>query len=79
MKIKLIEEWKVAHKYWTTRIFAIVLLFPDIYSGIVALGWSEELPEPAKWTLRAIGAIGLVARHIKQSFDKMKDGENEPS
>ncbi|MNC79139.1 hypothetical protein D3C75_1315410 [compost metagenome] len=43
-------------------VFGLVTVFPDIYDAIAAMGWMDELPDPAKWSIRALGALGVIAR-----------------
>ncbi|WP_295548596.1 hypothetical protein [uncultured Pseudacidovorax sp.] len=70
MKLRPIPEWKKAAKLASVQVFAVLGLFPDIYNGIAALGWLEELPPTAKWCIRGLAAIGIAARLIRQ--DKLK-------
>lgn len=65
-KIKLVEDWYNAHKFLSVWMFAAIGAFPDIYHAVVALGWSDELPEAAKWSLRAMATIGIAFRLIRQ-------------
>lgn len=62
----LIDNWHKAWKMFSFWIFVAIGAFPDIYSAVVALGWSDELPDAAKWALRAMAVIGISARLIKQ-------------
>ena len=64
--MKLIDDWKQAWKLHSVQVFAVVALLPDIYNGIAAMGWLDQLPGPAMWTMRALGAIGIAARVLKQ-------------
>jgi hypothetical protein len=62
----LIDDWRRAWRLFSVQLFALVALFPDMYDGIAALGWMDQLPEQARWAIRAMGAVGIVARVIKQ-------------
>ena len=66
MKLELIENWRRAWKFASVQVFAFIALMPDIYNGIAALGWMDELPEPAKWVIRGLGAAGVVARVLRR-------------
>jgi uncharacterized membrane protein len=66
MKLELIEGWRRAWKFASVQVFALVALLPDIYNGVAALGWMDELPEAAKWTIRTAGAVGVVARIVRK-------------
>lgn len=66
MKLELIEGWRRAWKFASVQMFAAIALLPDIYNGVAALGWMDELPEPAKWVIRAAGALGVVARIVRK-------------
>ncbi|MGE6331813.1 hypothetical protein [Stenotrophomonas sp. NPDC077659] len=65
MKVELIDGWRRAWRLASVWVFSLVALFPDIYDAIAALNWMDELPDPAKWSIRALGAIGVIARVLK--------------
>ncbi|RLK56223.1 hypothetical protein BCL79_0606 [Stenotrophomonas rhizophila] len=65
MKLQLIDGWHRAWKLASVWVFGLVTVFPDIYDAIAAMGWMDELPEPAKWSIRGLGALGVVARVLK--------------
>lgn len=69
-KPTLIDSWRRSWRLASVQLFAVVALFPDIYDGIAALGWLDELPPEARWPLRALGALGIVARVIQQQPKK---------
>lgn len=62
MKLQLIDNWRKAWKLASVWVFGLVTLFPDIYDAIAAMGWMDELPDQAKWSIRALGAMGVIAR-----------------
>lgn len=62
----LIDDWRRGWRLFSVQLFALVALFPDIYDGIAALGWIDQLPEQARWCIRVLGAAGIAARVIKQ-------------
>ncbi|MCU1054178.1 hypothetical protein JAK47_06470 [Stenotrophomonas maltophilia] len=62
MKLQLIDDWRKAWKLASVWVFGLVTLFPDAYDAIAAMGWMDELPDPAKWSIRALGAMGVIAR-----------------
>lgn len=70
MKLQAIPEWKRAYKLASVRVLAVLVVFPDIYNAIAALGWLEELPIPAKWSIRILAGLGIAARLIKQNAPK---------
>jgi len=65
MKLQLIDGWHRAWKLASVWVFGLVAAFPDIYDAIAAMGWMDELPEPAKWSIRGLGALGVIARVLK--------------
>lgn len=67
--LKLIDNWKQAWRMWTVQISALVLLLPDLYAGVQALGWldSADCPPALAWSIRILGGVGVVARLIRQS------------
>ena len=62
MKLQLIDDWRKAWKLASVWVFGLVCLFPDMYDAIATMGWMDELPDPAKWSIRALGAMGVIAR-----------------
>lgn len=64
--MRLIDDWKQAYRLYSVQLLALLALMPDIYDGIAAFGWMDELPDPAKWIMRALGAAGIVLRVIRQ-------------
>lgn len=47
-------------------MFILIGFFPDLYDGVSAMGWLEELPDPAKWSIRGLASAGIAVRLIKQ-------------
>ncbi|WP_045769536.1 hypothetical protein [Xanthomonas albilineans] len=70
--MRLIDDWHRAYRLASVQVFAAIALLPDAYNGIAALGWLDELPGPAKWTIRAAGAIGVIARLVRQRNTESK-------
>lgn len=66
MKLQLIDNWRRAWKLASVWVFGLITLFPDIYDAIAAMGWMDELPGPAKWSIRALGALGVIARVLSR-------------
>ena len=52
----------------------LIMAMPDIYNAVAALGWIEQLPEPAMWVVRGLAAAGIAARIIKQKSVEVKNG-----
>jgi len=71
MKLQFIPEWKRAGKLASVQVLTLLVIFPDLYNAIAALGWLEELPRAAKWCIRVLAAIGIAARLIKQNTAKV--------
>lgn len=66
MKLQLIDDWRKAWKLASVWVFGLVTLFPDIYDAIAAMGWMDELPELAKWSIRGLGVLGVIARVLSR-------------
>lgn len=66
MKLQLIDNWRRAWKLASVWVFGLITLFPDIYDAIAAMGWMDELPDPAKWSIRALGTLGVIARVLSR-------------
>ncbi len=66
MKLQLIDNWRKAWKLASVWVFGLVTMFPDIYDAIAAMGWMDELPGPAKWSIRALGVMGVIVRVLSR-------------
>lgn len=64
---RLIDEWRKSYKLMSIWVFSAIIAFPDIYDAIALMNWMEELPTPAKWAIRVMGAIGVAVRLIRQT------------
>ena len=69
-----IENWRQCWRLASIRVYALIGLMPDIYNAVAALGWIEQLPEPAMWVVRGLAAAGIAARIIKQKSVEVKNG-----
>lgn len=65
-KFTLIDNWRQAWKLASIRIFAVILILPDVYEYAHTLGWTEELPENFTWIIRGAALLGVVVRLLKQ-------------
>lgn len=72
--MKLIDNWRQCWKMASMWAYVFIGAMPDVYNAIAALGWVEQLPEPAMWTVRAMAAAGIAARIIKQKSVEVKNG-----
>lgn len=64
----LVDEWRQAWKMLSVWAFAVIGIAPDLYSGIVAMGWLDDGNVPAAfvWTLRGLAVLGIGARLLRQ-------------
>lgn len=64
----LVDEWKHCWKMISLWMFALIGVAPDLYSGIVAMGWlqDENVPQAFVWTLRGLAVAGIAGRLLKQ-------------
>lgn len=55
-------------KSYSTWILAIIVAGPDLYQAATSLGMlsDESMPDVVKWSVRALGGIGLLAKFISQ-------------
>lgn len=55
-------------KSYSTWVLAVVLAGPDLYQGATSLGMlaDESMPPAVKWSVRALGGIGLLVKFISQ-------------
>lgn len=69
--ILLIDEIK--HCWKALSVWALVLVgaAPDIYQGVVAMGWldDEGVPPAFVWSIRTLAVLGIVGRYIRQRKD----------
>lgn len=74
--MKLVDEWRHAWKWLSTWVFVLIGISPDLYSGIVAMGWLDDpaLPPAFVWALRILAGLGIFVRLLKQwQVDHPKD------
>jgi hypothetical protein len=72
-KFTLIDNWRQAWKLASIRIFAVILILPDVYDYAHTLGWTEELPESFTWVVRGAALLGVVVRLLKQTEPVKED------
>lgn len=72
--IQLIDNWRQCLKLASVQVYVLIAAMPDIYNAIAVLGWVEQLPGPAMWTVRGLAASGIAARIIKQKSVEVKNG-----
>ena len=55
-------------KQYTTWVLAVIVAGPDLYQAAASLGMlsDEAMPDSVKWSVRALGGIGLMAKFISQ-------------
>lgn len=55
-------------KSYSTWVLAVVLAGPDLYQGATSLGMlaDDAMPPVVKWSVRALGGIGLLVKFISQ-------------
>lgn len=72
--MKLIDNWRQCWKMASVWVYMLIMAMPDIYNAVAALGWIEQLPEPAMWVVRGLAAAGIMARIIKQKSVEVNNG-----
>lgn len=65
----LVDDWKRAHRMISVWVYALIGIAPDLYSGVVAMGWlqDESVPPLFVWTLRGLAVVGIAGRLLKQN------------
>lgn len=55
-------------KSYSTWVLAVIVAGPDLYQGATSLGMlsDESMPDTVKWSVRALGGIGLLVKFISQ-------------
>jgi len=64
--MKLIDDARQWWKIGSVWMFVLIGFFPDLYDGVSAMGWLDQLPGAAKWSIRALASAGIAVRLIKQ-------------
>ena len=64
----LIDEWKQAWRMLSVWAFALIGIAPDLYTGIIAMGWLDDanVPPSFVWTLRGLAVVGIAGRLLRQ-------------
>lgn len=75
----IIASWKSGYKFYSVWALAVLAALPDIMQALIAAGLmqSEEMPEVAKWIIRAVAIAGIVSRFISQAKPKGRPPEVE--
>jgi hypothetical protein len=68
MKLRLIDDWRQAWRYYSTWAFAALLVMPDAYTAASAIGLFDggAIPPVAEWSIRGLAGLGIVARVVRQ-------------
>ena len=76
----LIKSWKEGYKFYSVWALAVLGAMPDLLNALTAAGLltSEEMPEVAKWAIRAVAIFGIVSRFISQAKPQGLPPEVEP-
>jgi hypothetical protein len=64
----LVSDWRQAWKWLSVQAFVLVGVMPDLYNGIVAMGWLDDplVPAHLRWALRILGGVGILLRLLNQ-------------
>ena len=73
IRIGLIDDAGKAYKLASVWAFVLIGAMPDIYNGIAAMGWVDQVPERFTWILRGCAAAGIVVRVLKQRAPRADD------
>lgn len=71
--IPLIDNWRQCWRLASVQVYMLIAAMPDIYNAVAALGWIDQLPAAAMWIVRALAALGIAARVIKQKNAEVKN------
>lgn len=75
--MRLIDDWKTAHKKFSVWFFIIIAIAPDFYNAIMAAGLLDQAPQPLIWIIRSLAAGGILSRLIKQGDKNESIGDNK--
>lgn len=66
--MELIDDWKQGLRKLSVWAFIVIGAMPDIYAALQSFGWLDDkaIPPAFVWTIRALAAIGVAVRLIKQ-------------
>lgn len=73
-RLGLIDDARRFYRLASVWVFFVIGSLPDIYNGIAAMGWVEQVPDTFKWVLRIAASIGIAVRVLKQRIPRC-DGE----
>lgn len=64
----LVDEWKSFWKHISFYAFLVIGAAPDIYQGILTMGWLNEpnVPQSFVWAIRGLAVAGIAGRYIRQ-------------
>jgi hypothetical protein len=72
MKLRelIVADVSAVWKQWSTYVLTALVAFPSAYDAIAAMGWMDQLPEPARWSIRGLATAGILAKHYRQGWWK---------
>lgn len=65
MKLRLVDDWKRAHHWFSTWLISVMGLVPVVYENI---GFVQDYVSPTLFhnTMGILGVLTLAARMVKQ-------------
>lgn len=64
-RVQLVGNWKDAFKFWSNKVFVAIAALAGIETYV-----PEVRGYVPPWAYLLLGAVGVVARNIKQNLDK---------
>lgn len=80
MKLKLVENWRQAHKWFSVHLIIVLAALPEVWTWL-PMEWKQSLPpDTLKWLCGIVGVLAVYARVVSQqkkvpSDDKKPDSE----
>ncbi len=57
---------------WSTKVMAVLVLFPEAYNGLSGLGWWSSMPTAVTHAMSGIATAGFLAKFYKQKAKEAK-------
>lgn len=62
----IIPDWRSAWRYWSVRMYAALLVMPEVWSAAVAAGLVDGSPDVLVNAMRLTALVGLASRLVAQ-------------
>lgn len=65
--MKLVENWKQAHRWFSVHLIIVLAVLPEVWTWL-PMEWKQSLPpDTLKWVCGVVGILAVYARVVSQT------------